>query len=31
MRVATHPDIVLRAAITLGTALARLTGRTLPA
>jgi mannose-6-phosphate isomerase-like protein (cupin superfamily) len=30
MRVATHPDVVLRAAITVGMALARLTGRTLP-
>lgn len=31
MRVATHPDVVLRMAITVGAALARLTGRTLPA
>jgi Cupin domain len=31
MRVAMHPDVVLRAAITLGAALAALTRRTLPA
>jgi mannose-6-phosphate isomerase-like protein (cupin superfamily) len=31
MRVATHPDVVLRIAVTLGAALAALTRRTLPA
>jgi mannose-6-phosphate isomerase-like protein (cupin superfamily) len=31
MRVATHPDVVLRAAITVGALLAALTRRTLPA
>jgi len=31
MRIATHPDVVLRAAVLAGTALAALTRRTLPA